>query len=141
MNNGEGKKDTSNSSQKIVGEELMVEAELMAEESKGNKRRKHAEKNGDKEDKEDLPGSKKVKKHPRKNKPNKRGRPSGKNKENKEKCIFCQEEYLRKTLWEDVGQEKPNILQVSICGSCHVCLKDDVVMKEIREIIKKAVLN
>ena len=62
-------------------------------------------------------------------------------KKNKEKCIFCQEEYLRETLCEGVGQEKPNILQVSICGSCHACLKDDVVMKEIREIIKKAVLN
>ena len=65
-----------------------------------------------------------------------------KNEENKEKCIFCQEEYLRETLCEDVGREKPNILQVSICRSCHACLKDDVVMKEIREIIfKKAVLN
>jgi len=38
---------------------------------------------------------------------------------------------------EDVGREKPNILQVSICSSCHACLKDDVVMKEIREIVKK----
>ena len=73
----------------------------------------------------------------KKKKPKRRGRPSGKNKENKEKCIFCQEEYLRETLWEDVGQEKPNILQVSICGSCHACLKNEVVMKGIRDIIKK----
>ena len=62
-------------------------------------------------------------------------------KKNKEKCIFCQEAYLRETLCEGVGQEKPDTLQVSICGSCHACLKDDVVIKEIREIIKKAVLN
>ena len=61
-----------------------------------------------------------------------------KNGVNIEKCIFCQEEYLRETLCEDVGREKPNILQVSICRSCHACLKDDVVMKEIREIIKKS---
>ena len=32
-----------------------------------------------------------------------------------EKCIFCQEEYLRETLCEVVGQEKSDILQVSIC--------------------------
>ena len=81
MNNGEGEKDTSNTSQKIVGEELMVEAELIGEKSKGNKRRRHSEKDGDKEDKEDLPGSKKVKKSPKKKQSKKRGRPSGKNKE------------------------------------------------------------
>merc|ERR1711874_689834 len=120
----------------------------------------------DEEDKEDLPESKKVKKSHEKNKTRKRGRPSGKdrdkegkedipeskkvkkaprkrinlkkNKENKEICIFCQEEYLRETLWEDVSKEKPNILQVSICRSCHACLKDDVIMKEIRETIKKS---
>ena len=67
VNNGEGEKDTSNTSQKIVGEELMVEAELIAEESKGNKRHRHGEKDGDKEDRDDLPGSKKSKKSPKKN--------------------------------------------------------------------------
>ena len=50
MNNGEGEKDTPDTSQKIVGEGLMVEAELMAEESKGNKECRHAEKDCDKED-------------------------------------------------------------------------------------------
>merc|ERR1711874_474686 len=60
------------------------------------------------------------------------------NRETKETCIFCQEEYLRETLWEDVDKQQPNILQVSICKSCHACLKDDVVMKEIRETIKKS---
>ena len=85
----------------------------------------------DKEDREDIPESRKVKRAPRKRINLK------KNKETKEKCIFCQEEYLRETLWEDVDKQQPNILQVSICKSCHACFKDDVVMKEIRETIKK----
>ena len=108
MNNGEGEKDTPND-----------------------------EKDGEKEDREDLPGNEKSMKSTKKNQPRRRGRPSGKNKENKEKCIFCQEEYLRETLWKDVSQEMPNITQVSICGSCHACLKNEVVMKGIRDIIKK----
>merc|ERR1711913_223827 len=86
----------------------------------------------DKEDREDIPESRRVKRVPRKRVNLKR------NRETKEKCIFCQEEYLRETLWEDVDKQQPNILQVSICKSCHACLKDDVVMKEIRETIKKS---
>ena len=98
-------------------------------------------------DKEDLPDCKKVKKSPKKrinlkimsiNSNGKRtGFPRLYEKKNKEKCIFCQEEYLQVTHCEGVGQEKSNILQFSICGSCHACLKDDMVMKEIREIILK----
>jgi len=121
--------------------------------NKNNKRSRPSEKDRDKEeeeeeDKEDLPKSKKVKKSPmkkinlKKMSINSRGKTTGytrlykkKNGVNIEKCIFCQEEYLRETLCEDVGREKSNILQVSICRSCHACLKDDVVMKEIREII------
>merc|ERR1711874_968326 len=38
-------------------------------------------------------------------------------------------------------KQQPNMLQVSICKSCHVCLKDDVVMKEIRETLKKSTCN
>merc|ERR1712179_640347 len=103
---------------------------------------------GDDEDTdEDLPESKKTKQSPGKTKTGKngkRGRPPGKDKtgpkkkkqEKKETCIFCQEEYLRETLWEGVGRAKASVLQVSICGRCHACLKDDVVMKEIRDIIK-----
>ena len=174
MNNGEGDIDTPVISQRIVGEGLMVDVEITAKEklmakmakkeNKGNKRGRHVEKDGDKEDGEDLPGSKKSKKSPKKNQsknmsmgngegdkdtPNddlpkspkknqlrRRGRP-GKNVENKEKCIFCQEEYLRETLWKDVSQVTPKITQVSICGSCHACLKNEVVIKGIRDLIKK----
>ena len=57
-------------------------------------------------------------------------------------CIFCQEEYLRETPYEAAGQDKPNRSKVSICRSCRACLEDEVVMKEIRDIIKKeALLN
>merc|ERR1711888_176562 len=52
-------------------------------------------------------------------------------------CIFCQEEYLRETPCEAAGQDKPNRSKVSICRSCRACLEDEVVMKEIRDIIKK----
>ena len=54
-----------------------------------------------------------------------------------EKCIFCQEEHLRETFWEGVGQEKPEIIQISICKRCHACFKDATVMNEIREVIEK----
>ena len=57
---------------------------------------------------------------------------------NIEKCVFCQEEYFRETLWEGVGQEKPEIFQISICKKCHACFKDARVMKEIREVIEKS---
>merc|ERR1712179_376744 len=136
--------DPCNTPQMIVGEEmveeLLAEARLRAEEgverNKINKRRRPSEKDRNKEDEEDedtdedLPESKKAKQSPAKTKTRKRGRPSGKDKtkpkkkqEKKETCIFCQEEYLRETLWEEVGQAKPSVLQVSICRSCHVILK------------------
>ena len=63
-------------------------------------------------DKEGLPESKKVKKSPRKKRNLKvmsinNGKPNGFNKLFKkkitEKCIFCQEEHFRETLWEGVG--------------------------------------
>merc|ERR1712090_78792 len=121
------------------------------ERNKINKRHRPSEKDRNKDDEddedtdEDLPESKKAKQSPGKTKTGKRGRPPGKDKtrpkkkqEKKETCIFCQEEYLRETLWEEVGRVKPSVLQVSICGRCHACLKDDVAMKEIRDIIKKS---
>ena len=89
-----------------------------------------------------------MKKSPRKKKKmkimsiNNNGKPNGFNKlfKNKttEKCIFCQEEHFRETLWEGVGQEKPDIFQIAICKRCHACFKDATVMKEIREVIKKS---
>merc|ERR1712090_50086 len=143
-----------------MGTEEEIEARLRAEEdvekNKNNKRHRPSEKDKNKEDEEDEededeededdpPESKKAKKSPAKIKPRKGGRPPGKDKtrpkkkqEKKETCIFCQEEYLRETLWEEVGRAKPSVLQVSICRSCHACLKDDVAMKEIRDIIKKS---
>ena len=77
-------------------------------------------------DKEGLPESKKVKKSPCKKKNlkkmaiNNNGKSNGYNKMFKravstEKCIFCQEEHLRETSWEGVGQEKPEIIQIPIC--------------------------
>ena len=77
----------------IVGEELLAEARLMAEEKKNkldeekenelnehidgsNKRRRPS---GD-SNKEDLSECKRAKKSPRKIKPNRRGRPAGKDK-------------------------------------------------------------
>ena len=94
--------DPSNTSQMIVGEEmieeLLTEARLRAEEevegNKNNKRRRPSEKDRnkedeedeeDEEDKEDLPESKKVKKSPVKTKTRKRGRPSGKDKDKEDK--------------------------------------------------------
>merc|ERR1712179_827918 len=156
MNNLE---DPCNTPQVIVGEEmveeLLAEARLRVEEgverNKINKRHRPSEKDRNKEDEddedtdEDLPESKKAKQSPGKTKTGKRGRPPGKDKtrpkkkqEKKETCIFCQEEYLRETLWEGVGRAKASVLQVSICGRCHACLKDDVAMKEIRDIFKKS---
>ena len=184
----------------IVGEELLTDAKLMAEEKKNkpneetenelnehidgskkiHKRRRPSEEDSNKED---LSECKRVKKSPRKIKPNKRGRPAGKDKykedlpESKkakkspkkmvnlkimsinkngkkpsftkvyirhenEICIFCQEEYHRETPYEAAGQDKPDRLKGSICRSCRACLEDEVVMKEIRDIIKKeALLN
>merc|ERR1712179_248299 len=131
MNNLE---DPCNPPQVIVGEEmveeLLAEARLRAKESfernKINKRNRPSEKDTN----EDLPESKKTKQSPGKTKTGKngkRGRPPGKDKtgpkkkkqEKKETCIFCQEEYLRETLWEGVGRAKASVLQVSICGRCH----------------------
>merc|ERR1711874_799175 len=85
--------DPSNTSQTIVGEEmieeLITEARLTAEEevegSKNYKRRRPSEKDRDKEDEEDLPESKKVKKSPEKIKTRKRGRPSGKDRDKEDK--------------------------------------------------------
>ena len=59
----------------------------------------------------------------------------------KEKCIFCQEEHLRETFWEGLGQEKPEIMQIPICKRCHACLRDAIVMNEIREAIEKSNFN
>ena len=55
-----------------------------------------------------------------------------------EKCIFFQEEHLRETFSEGVGQEKPEIMQILICKRCHTCLKDATVMNRIREAIEKS---
>ena len=100
-------------------------------------------------DKEGLPVSKKVKQSPRKKKNLKimvnknKGKSNGYNKFFKkavtEKCIFCQEEHLRETFWEGVGQDKSEIMQIPICMRCHACLKDAAVMNEIREAIEKGV--
>ena len=96
--------DPSNTSQMIVGEEmveeLLTEARLRAEEevegNKNNKRRRPSEKDRnkedeedekDEEDKEDLPESKKAKKSPEKTKTRKRGRPSGKDKDKEDEDI------------------------------------------------------
>ena len=81
----------------IVGEELLTDAKLMAEEKKNkpneeteNKLNEHVEgskkihkrRRSSEEDsnKEDLSECKRVKKSPRKIKPNKRGRPAGKDR-------------------------------------------------------------
>merc|ERR1712030_16972 len=98
------------------------------ERNKINKRHRPSEKDRNKDEDddedtdEDLPESKKAKQSPGKTKTGKRGRPSGKDKtrpkkkqEKKETCIFCQEEYLRETLWGGVGRAKASVLQVSIC--------------------------
>ena len=89
--------DPSNTWQKIVGEELLADAKLMAEEKKNkpneetenelneevegskkiNKRRRSSEEDSNKED---LLECKRVKKSPRKIKSNKRGRPAGKDR-------------------------------------------------------------
>ena len=92
-------------------------------------------------DKEGLPVSKKVKKSPRKKKNlkimvnNTKGKSNGYTKFFKkavtEKCILCQEEHLRETFWEVVGQDKSEIMQIPICMRCHACLKDAAVMNEI----------
>ena len=91
MSNGKGEnaekmdsfEDPSNTSQTIVGEELIAEAKLIAEEKPNeetenklneeveenkneNNKSRSSERDGDKEDKEDLLESKKVKKSPRK---------------------------------------------------------------------------
>merc|ERR1711874_444940 len=61
-------------------------------------------------------------------------------KENKEKCIFCQE-YFRETLWEGVGQEKPNILQVSIFGNIQQYVNGNklaLVEPSITQILRKS---
>jgi len=55
--------DPSNTSQTIVGEEAIEEV------VKFSKRRRHSEEDIGKEDKENLPESKKVKKSPKKTKP------------------------------------------------------------------------
>merc|ERR1712121_350624 len=54
-------------------------------------------------------------------------------------CIFCKEEYHREPTYEATGQNKPDYLGLKgpICRSCHAHLKDEVVMNEIREVIKK----
>ena len=123
----------------------------VAEEVVGNKRNEIKRKRGrpSDKDKEGLPVSKKVKKSPhiksnlKITSTNTNGKPNDFNKlytkknPNTEKCIFCQEEYLRETLWEDAGQEKPNIFQIAICKRCHACFRDAKVIKEIREIMKK----
>ena len=151
--------DLPNASRTIMQEKLTEDAKLMEEENKinkerdkNNKRNRSPEKDKDKEEEneeeeEDLPKSKKSKKSPmvkinlKKMSINSGGKSNGYlrlyKKKNGEKCIFCQEEYFQENLCEDMGREKPNILQVPICSSCHACLKDDVVMKEIREIVKK----
>ena len=159
----------------IVGEELLKDARLMAEEKENNlneetenelneqnegsnKRRRPSEDSN----KEDLSECKKAKKSPSKIKPNKRGRPAGKDKKSPKKrvnlkimsinkngkkknftrlykkneiCIFCREEYIRETPDEAAGQDKPD--RIKICRSCRACLEDEVVINEIREIIKK----
>jgi len=99
-------------------------------------------------DKEGLPVSKKAKKSPRNRKNlktkaiNISEKTNGFSKlyKNKhmEKCVFCQEEHFRETLWEGVGQEKPDIFQIPICKGCHACLKDARIIKEIREVIEKS---
>ena len=158
----------------IVGEELLAEARLMAEEKKNkpdeetelnehidgsNKRRRPT---GDSN--KDLSECKKAKKSPSKDKPNRRGRPAGKDKKSPKKrvnlkimsvskngkqknftrlykkpeseiCIICREEYIQETPVETAGQDKPD--KIKICRSCRICLADEVVINEIRDIIKK----
>ena len=124
MSNGKGEntekmdsiEDPFNTLPTIVGEELIAEAENKLNEEAGEvvgnktneirrKRGRPSEKDKDKEDKENLPESKKVKKSPRKRRNlkvmsiNSNGKPNGFNKlynkekkKNKEKCIFCHEE-------------------------------------------------
>ena len=170
----------------IVGEELLAEARLMAEEKKnkpdeetelnehidGSNKRRRPSRDSNKEDQSEC---KKAKKSPSKIKLNRRGRPAGKDK-NKEDlpeskkapkkrvnlkimsinknskkpnftkvyirhenkiCIFCKEEYHRETTYEEADQDKPDGLKGPFCRSCHAHLEDEVVMNEIREIIKK----
>ena len=164
-------------SNQIVGEELLTDARLMAEEKQnklneetendelndqndeGNKKRRLSEDSN----KEDLSECKKAKKSPGKIKPNRRGRPAGKDKKSPKKrvnlkimsvskngkqknftrlykkpeseiCIICREEYIRETPVEAAGQDKPD--KIKICRSCRICLADEVVINEIRDIIK-----
>ena len=118
------------------------------EEREENKRNEGKRKRGrpSEKDKEGLPVSKKAKKSPNKKKNLKTGATNNNAKSkgyskifkkavSTEKCIFCQEEHLRETFWEGVGQEKPEIIQIPICKRCHACLKDATVMNKIREAI------
>ena len=56
---------------------------------------------------------------------------------NTEKCIFCNEEQLRETIWEVVHQENTEQNWIPLCKRCHVCLKDTTVMEEIREAMER----
>merc|ERR1712121_567094 len=97
--------------------------------------------------KEGLPESKKAKKSPKKrvnlkimsiNKNSKKPNfTKAYIRHENEICIFCQEEDQRETTDEAAGQDKPDRLKGLICRSCHAHLEDEVVMNEIREIIKK----
>ena len=125
MSNGKGEnaermgsfEDPSNTSQTIVGEEmieeLITEARLIAEEevegNKNNKRRRPSEKDRDKEDeedKEDLPESKKVKKSPEKNKTRKRGRPSGKDRDKEDKEDIPESKKVKKAPRKRINLKK-----------------------------------
>merc|ERR1711874_937211 len=106
--------DPSNTSQTIVGEEmieeLITEARLTAEEevegSKNYKRRRPSEKDRDKEDEEDLPESKKVKKSPEKIKTRKRGRPSGKDRDKEDKEDIPESKKVKKAPRKRINLKK-----------------------------------